>query len=556
MSLRRLVLAALFVAPGFTACAAPRVGPIHDVPQPSAALLAGAPGVYGPDAAKIAVTPSDARVRATFEGALAAAARPSLRHEPALDLVARVIADLESGEQQPPSQALVAWLFWRAGAVSLPARFEAMIAPGVDDLDLQTTDYAGRLQASVYPESFGIARSSRGRATQVIVFGRHPLDVEPLAKTYAPGAPMALKVRPLDGFTELALAADDESGGVAGERFVAGADGAFTITRAVPSKPGRYFLEITGLDPRTAAQMPENPWRRTLFWAPVYVGVPEASAPDDFVRAPAPSPADTNAWSAKILEGYNEARARAGKKPIAADGRLTALASERSGVVARAGREPPPDVVLADKLAASGYPPHEYDEHAAVVDSVSDYVHLRLLVPSVRRRLLSAEALVVGLGLTPRSPSVTGPPSAPGDVAVTLIEDDVDPVARLDAARDRPRVYAALDALAVAEGRPAYKHDEDVAKVVQGFVGEVCAGQKRGNQMKPLVDKARGVGEKFHAWGTPVWRVGYDYTRWEETSLLAKAKEAPLPYAEVGICQGDLPGKPGGSYAVVIQYGP
>ena len=550
MSLRRLVLSALCLAPSFAGCAGARVGPIRDVSQQSVALLAAAPGGYGPDAAKIASGPADARVRATFEGAIPAAARASLRHEPALDLVARVIADLQSGEQQPPSQALAEWLFWRAGAVSRLARFETMTAQGVDDLDLQITDYAGRLQASVYPESFGVARSSRGRATQVIVMGRHPLDVEPFSKTYAPGAPIALKVRPLDAFTELALVADDESGGVTRERLAAGADGSFSITRKAPARPGRYFLEITGLDPRTQAQMPENPWRRTLFWVPVYVGVPEAAAPDDFIRAPAPNPADQGAWAAKIVEGYNEARTRAGKLPIALDGRLTTLARERSVLVARAGRQPPPDVVLADKLAAAGFPPHDYDEHEALVDSVSDYVHLRLLVPSVRQRMLSAETLVVGLGLTPRAPD------ARGDGPVTLIEDAVDPVARFDLARDRPRLYAALDAFATAEGRAPYKHDEDVAKVVQAFASEVCAGQKRANQMKPFIDKARGVGDKFHSWGTPVWRAGYDYARWQETSVLAKGKEPPLSHAEAGICQGDLPGKPGGSYVVVIQYGP
>ncbi len=272
--------------------------------------------------------------------------------------------------------------------------------------------------------------------------------------------------------------------------------------------------------------------------------------PDAFLRAPAPNPADVTTWTARIVDGYNEARAAAGKKPLAADGRLATLALERSALWARAGREPAPDVVLADKLAAAGYPPHDYDEHEARVDSVSDYVHLRLLQPAVRRRLVAPEAVGVGIGLTP------GAPGAGGDIDYTLIEDDAEPVPRFDPARDRPRVYAALDALQVAEGRAPYKHDEDVAKVVQGFAGEVCSGAKRQNQMKPLVDKARGVGDKFHQWGTPVWRAGYDHVRWAEQSLFARAKEAALPYAEVGICQGDLPGKPGGSYVVVIQYGP
>ena len=95
--------------------------------------------MYGPDAGRVPTTPDQARIRAAFEGALLPAARPSLHHEPALDLVARVVADM-AGEGQPPSQALIQWLFWRAGATSRYARVELMIAQGVDDLDLQTVE--------------------------------------------------------------------------------------------------------------------------------------------------------------------------------------------------------------------------------------------------------------------------------------------------------------------------------------------------------------------------------------------------------------------------------
>src|SRR5262249_44059819 len=139
-----------------------------------------------------------------------------------------------------------------------------------------------------------------------------------------------------------------------------------------------------------------------------------------------PNPPDRTGWVAKILEGYNEARAKAGKKAIATDGRVSALAQERSGMVARAGREPPPDVVLADKLAAAGSRPGDYDEAHARLDAVSDYVGLRLLRPAARHRLLSSDALIVGIGLTER------PPNPKGEVDFTVVEDIVDPVARLD----------------------------------------------------------------------------------------------------------------------------
>ncbi len=539
-------LAALAAGSTLASCAAPRVGPARDVSESAAPLIGAAPTVYGPDAAAV----SSAGARATFENALLPAAKATLTHEPALDTVAAVVATMVANERQAPSQALLAWLSWRAGAFAPVARVEVMTTSGVDDLELQTADYAGKVQASVYPEAFGVARVTRGRPAQAIVFARRALAVDPLPKAYAPGAPITLKVKPLDAFTELALLADDDHGGVVEERLVPGADGSLSVTHKAPDKPGRYFLEITGLDPRTLQAMPENPWRRSLLWVPVYVGVPEPAAPDAFVRAPTESPADVMAWGSRIVAGLDEARVKAGKKPLATDGRVTALAAERSGVVARAGREPVPDVVLADKLAAAGYPPRDYDENKARVDSVADYVALRLLQPSARRRLLASDAVVVGIGLTPNAPN------AKGEIDYTLVEDDVEPVARFDVARDRPRVYAALDARETAEGRAAYKHDEDVAKVVQEFADEVCRGAKRANQMKPFIDKARGVGEKFHNWGTPVWRVGYDFGRWEEASLFAKSKEPSLSHAEVGICQGDLPGKPGASYVVAIQFAP
>jgi hypothetical protein len=565
-SLCCLVLVVLGVLPSLAGCGVPRVGPARDVSPRAASLIGAPPSVYGPDAAQVPAATMAARVRVTFETALPPEPKATLTHEAALDSVAAVIAEMVSAEGQAPSQAVVQWLCWRAGVVSRRPRVTVMTTAGVDDLDLQTADFAGKMQPSIYPEAFGLARSSSGRPAQAIVLAQRALAVDSLPKAYAPGAPITLKVKPLDAFADLALLADDDQGGVAEVPLRAAADGTFSVTQPAPQKPGRYFLEITGLDPRTLQAMPENPWRRSLFWVPVYVGVPEPVAPDEAIRAPSdvrrptgtspaalepapPGPRDAAAWGDRILDLYDEARARAGKPKLLRDGRLTAMAQVRSGVVARSGREPPPDVVLADKLAAAGLPPHEYDEHHERVDTVSDYVFLRLLLPSARRRLLGISGLVTGVGLT------ANPPNAKGEVDFTAVEEQVDPVARFDLGRDRPKIYAALDTYETAEGRAAYKHDDDVARVLQDFADQVCRGEKRANQMKPLVDKARGVGDKFHTWSTPTWRAGYDYTRWQDQSLLAKGREPGVTHAEVGICQGDLPGKPGGSYAVAIAYG-
>src|SRR5262249_3831477 len=153
---------------------------------------------------------------------------------------------------------------------------------------------------------------------------------------------------------------------------------------------------------------PENPWRASLLWGPVYVGAPESAAPDEALRGPSSTPTDVTIWGNRALDLYDEARVRAGKPKLMRDGRLTALAQERSEQVARAGRELPPDVVLADKVAAAGFPPHEYDENHARVDSIADYVFLRLLLPSARRRLIDANTLVVGVGVSLTPPSAKG----------------------------------------------------------------------------------------------------------------------------------------------------
>ena len=188
--LARLVLPLLACSASFVACAAPRVGPARDVSQKAAPILARAPTVYGPDTAQAPAADAQARVRGAFESSLPPAAKATLGHEAALDVVASVVAEMVSTDQQAPSQALIEWLCWRAGAVTRVTRVVVMTTTGVDDLDLQTSDYAGKLQASVYPEAFGLARSSAGRPAQAIVFSRRPLAVDPLPKSYAPGAPI------------------------------------------------------------------------------------------------------------------------------------------------------------------------------------------------------------------------------------------------------------------------------------------------------------------------------------------------------------------------------
>jgi hypothetical protein len=280
---------------------------------------------------------------------------------------------------------------------------------------------------------------------------------------------------------------------------------------------------------------------------PVYVGVPEPGAPDEEFRKAPVDPLDPAAWSARILEIYNAERAKVGKKPLGSDGRLTTLAQARSAIFAPAEREPPTDPALADKLAAAGLPPREYEEYHQLAEAASDYARMRLLQPSAREHLLALEGVSLGIGVVPIA-------SLPGRCEV--VELSVDPIARLDVARERAAVLGAFNALRKADGKLDYLEDEDVSKAVQGFADEVCQGVKKPMQTKILFDKARGVGEKYKTWAAAQWRVIYDFNRWKEPSVITKLREPAMSYVALGLCQGNLPGKPGASYLAVVQFGP
>lgn len=554
--IRRFALIALvlFIVSA-ASCAAPRVGPARELPQEAAALLSPAPDHYAPGAGMLEPKPASDRIRQGFEGALTPTARAAIRHDPALDLVAATVAAIYADGEQAPSRAIVQWLFWKCGAVSRYSRADVTSAGNEEELNFIAYEYAGKLQAAPIPEAYGVARATRGgRVSQAIVIGQAPVAVDPFKKSHAPGAQVALKVKPLAGATELVLHEGGDAGAVREARMAAAADGSFTVSYALPSQPGRYFLEVTGVDARAA----EGTSRDTLLWVPVYVGVPEPSVPDDFMRAPQVSPADAAGGGARIVELYNAERTKAGKKPLGSDGRLAAVAQKKSDALALAAREPAPNPAFADEIATAGFPPRVCDDAHAIIDSPTEYAKMRLLQPSARKRISSDDGLVLAVALTPRAPGAK-PGSA---VEYAVVEHAVDPVATLDPVKDVAKVRAALDALRVTEAGGPYGSDEDLGKVVAKFAAEVCRGERKPNETKTLIDRARQTGQSrganqpsFYNYAAN-WRVGYDHTRWAETSMLARVKEPRLTHAAVGMCQGNLPGKPGATYLVVVQFAP
>jgi hypothetical protein len=269
--------------------------------------------------------------------------------------------------------------------------------------------HAHKAEASILPRAYGVARLTEGKVTsQAIVVASAPLDVKSFSKTYAPGAPFSLEVRPRDAFTDLTLFVDNDAGTVDEERLLERPDGAFFVSRAVPSRPGRYFVEIQGTEP--SAQVPTGEQRAayTLLLVPLYVGVPEPSEPEKFIREPSAGQAAPAAWPVWVMGMYDAQRARFKKAPLVTDARLTAMAERRAAIVADAPGDSTPERGLRKKLEASGLSFRELHWKTTTFETVADFMYGHLLSPALRKRVVLPDQATHAVGIAPRLPDERG----------------------------------------------------------------------------------------------------------------------------------------------------
>lgn len=407
----RIVATALLISlPLSLAGCATSLGRVRNISSAARAKLANAPSFYHPPAA-VRASAETQRLRGVFEGALSPGSGALLRREAALDLVAAVIAEMYSDERETPTDALAQWLFWRSGATSTYSRVRVSWALRGDTsgrLDADAVEIARGLDPTT-PTTYGVARFSVGRtAAQAIVLGHAPVEVDAFQKAYAPGAPLTLRMRPFDGYTRFVLLVDTEGGGVLEEPMERRADGSFFISRAMPTRPGRYFVEVRAQIPREVAADPDRPWQRTVLWVPLYVGIPEPVSPDDWITTPEPAPADPSAWAPWVVHHYDAERRKHGKRPLDVDIRLTAMANVRARELRKAGVESPPDPHVQRKLRGVGISYKRYHQSHSRFEELSEHVHMSLLHPSARDRLVFQDRLMIGLGFHARKPNSWG----------------------------------------------------------------------------------------------------------------------------------------------------
>jgi hypothetical protein len=247
--------------------------------------------------------------------------------------------------------------------------------------------------------AYGLARLTEGRVTsESIVFGSSMFEAAPFAKSYAACAPLVLALKPRFSVPEIRVLLD-RGDRIDAETLTPRADGSFLSALVLPAQPGRYFVEIQG----------PGPLRVTLAWFPIYVGMNEPDAPDDFIQHPPAAPGDLGAWPGWLASLYDAERAKLGRSPLQVTAALGALAVQRALTWAAGQRPARVDTeAVLDALRPLHLANASLAERSFAVES-PDGPLFGLLMPSTRERYVMPERVLFGA-------SATALPVKPGEL--------------------------------------------------------------------------------------------------------------------------------------------
>jgi hypothetical protein len=541
-TLKAAQLLALLVLLVLAACGSPPPPkpPVRELPPPATALLDLAPPGYGQTAP--VVLPED-QGSAAAQAAFSALAGPGAIHEPALDLVAAVVGKTYAEENELPARALLQWLYWKCGAVSLPGPVNVFVAPPEATAYFQ--EHVRRLAAVVpksnEPVSFGLARIAvNGHVAQSVVLGYRLVEVAPLTKAQAAGAKVPVRLALKKPLADLTLYVDQGGASVLKLPMAKQEDGTYSAEAPLPAAPGRYFVEATGIEiPADGAV--EKGWRTSLLWLPVYVGAPEPKAADEFIRHPQKNHPDRSTWPLQIISAYNSARATLGRPPLAPEQPASAIAQARSDEIASLADLPPPENQLAHRLAAAGLPARNLSGFVDQIEFVSEYITLRLLRPAARYSLFNPDVTTIALGISPRT-------VAPGLGLWSSVEY-VFGVIHVDPPKERERILGDLDA---AHGKP-FTRSDPLALGAQAVADGICKGGPKPTEAHQMFARVAGLDPSLRNRLAAPW-IGYDFKK-EDAEAIAK-DAAAYTHAGVGVCQGTIDGSPGAVLVMILFAGP
>jgi hypothetical protein len=520
--------------------------PVRELPPPATWLLAQAPSAYG---LPTPIALPDDQGSASAQAAFVSMAGGTAVHEPALDLVAAVVGKTFAEAQELPADALLQWLYWKCGAVSVPGPVNVFVAPPGAEAYFQ--EHLRRLAAAVPKSgatfSFGVARISvMDYVAQAVVLGVRPVDVAPIAKSVAPGAKVPLRIALKKAYADLTLYVDQGGPAVLALPMKQEADGTFGSEVPLPPAPGRYFVEIVGIDVPPDGDIQKG-WRTSLLWLPLHAGVAEPAAPDGYIRRPRKNHPDPSTWSSEIFNAFNDERVRLGRAPLSFEQQASRLAQQRSDELAGLSTMPTPDYGLYRKLADAGAPARNLFSYVDHIEFVSEYITLRLLRPAVRYALFDPAMTTFALGLSQRR-------VAPGQGLFNSVEYVFEQI-RIDPPKERDRILGELDADERAAGGSAFARSDPLSTAAQGIVDEVCRGGPKPTDARKVFARAVGLDPSLRRRTAVPW-MGYDLSKAQIAGIHEKVKNEKYTHVGAGVCQGTVDGHRGAVLVMVLFAGP
>ncbi|MBI5527304.1 MAG: hypothetical protein HY897_13295 [Deltaproteobacteria bacterium] len=552
--LRRSAIGVLiFFALGLPSCAVRAPSPLRELPQETDAVVKKVIDQYGPSGFEGYVSkllPSSAKLAERFIAAVPEKDRALVSHNPLMDVVAYTFAVAWVQKDAMPADALTTWAFWKLGITSNRGDTRVMWASGgdVDErLDGNLFELAKEFKADGVPREFGIVRINAGnRRAQAVVFGQRHVDVRDLRKFYKPGETLTVKGKILSAFDKPRFYLDRGGHDIVALDVTAGKDGEFTVTAQLPQESGRYFFEISTLDPKTGHADEDSRWRHQILWLPVYVGQDEPSVPDEMIRRPPENPPERQMWAHRILDLYNAERKTLGLKPIGLNVEASDVAADRAAELAR-NKDLPPDTALYEKMAKRGLLVFKAYQSSGTLQYVDEEAWQNLLSPAHRHSLIDKDVSLAGIGIRQRD-----------EHTYAYIEYAVSPIPKLDAPARKDQLFKELNALRASKGKPEFRRHAEAEAVLDEFVAGVCSGGNRSVDWKPLwaAFEQKGLGRSEAQSISWISR----YFKFEKTDEGdASFKElvgSDKTHAAVGVCRGDFEDLPGGEFAAFVLIKP
>lgn len=500
-------------------CAAPRRAP-PSPPSPEVARYAPSPAWRPPS-----------ERRALYDEVTAIAGSDGVTITPdealdrtALELCRRVARDAQN---RTPGAGVIQAVAWRAGVTDpIPAVVVLRRSPGaMNDEARRGLQELVRADASTHVGAASVR--VEGDEVAVLALTRRRARLDAVPRTLPLGAQMSLRGTLIGDASQPVLVVTRPDGRTVETPLGAGPS---LDARLALDAPGVWQVEVTA-DSRAGNTVVAN--------FPVYVDVPPPEVPDD---APSAAPATPDDTATQLLDLLNDARRRAGLRPLDPHPTLAQVARAHCDDMAAhrfVAHTSPTTGSPADRLRAAGFLTARSMENVARGYAAREIHDGLMASPGHRANILNDDVTHVGIGVTRETTA------NPGLLVTQVFAEVARPI---DAARAAASLLDAVNARRRARGLPELS--------VRPELQASAVRAARTYFERPELDQQRVFEEAARSVQSPAFRrvsvAGAFGPRPEGAAEMPSLLEADLRAVGIGVAQGDRPHQPPGSVLVVF----